>query len=63
MHFVHVIMIVNITTSGLIKGWLKRKRIQTVPWPPYSPGFNPNEIWDKLEQRVEKHQPKNFTQL
>ena len=30
-------------TSGLIKEWLKRKRIQTLPWPPYSTDFNPIE--------------------
>ena len=39
-------------TSGLIKDWLKRKMIETLPWPPYSPDFNPIEnLWDKLEQR------------
>ena len=30
-------------TSELIKEWLKRKRIETLPWPPYSPDFNPIE--------------------
>ena len=51
-------------TSALIKDWLKRKRIQTFLWQPYSPDVNPNEnLWDKLERRVEKHQPKNLTQL
>ena len=29
--------------SGLIKDWLKRERIQILPWPPYSPDFNPIE--------------------
>ena len=51
-------------TSGLIKDWLKRKTIQTLPWPPYSSDFNPIEnLWDELERRVKKHQPKNITQL
>ena len=51
-------------TLGLIKDWLKRKRIQTIPWPPYSPDFNPIEnLWDELERRVKNHQPKNSTQL
>ena len=30
-------------TSGLIKDWLKRKMIETLPWPSYSPDFNPIE--------------------
>ena len=51
-------------TSGLIKDWSKRKRIQTLPWPPYSPDFNPIEnLWDELEQSVKKYQPKNMTEL
>ena len=51
-------------TSGLIKDWLKRKRIETLPWSPYSPDFNPIEnLWDELERRVKKHQPKNITEL
>ena len=51
-------------TSGLIKDWLKRKRIQTLPWPPYSQGFNRIEnLWDEVGRRVKKHQPKNITQL
>ena len=51
-------------TSGLIKDWLKRKRIQTLRWPPYSPDFSPIEnLWDELERRVKKHQPKNIPQL
>ena len=29
--------------SGLIKDWLKRKKIETLPWPPYSPDLNPKE--------------------
>ena len=30
-------------TSSLIKDWLKRKRIETLFWQPYSPDFNPIE--------------------
>ena len=48
-------------TSGLIKDWLKRKRIQTFVWSPY---FNLIEnLWDELERRVQKHQWKNMTEL
>ena len=51
-------------TSGLIKDWLKRKRIQTLPWPPYSPDFNPIEnLRDEVERRIKKHQPENITEL
>ena len=51
-------------TSRLIKDWLKRKRIQTLPWPPHSSDFNPIEnLWDELERRVKKHQPEKITQL
>ena len=47
--------------SGLIKDWLKRKRIHTLLWPS---DFNPIEnLWDELEQKVKKHQPKNMTEL
>lgn len=51
-------------TSKLIKDWLKEKKIETMPWPPYSPDFNPIEnLWDELERRVKKHQPKNKQEL
>ena len=51
-------------TSALIKDWLKRERIQILPWSPYSPDFNPIEnLWDEFERRIKKYQPKNITQL
>ena len=50
--------------SRLIKDWLKRKRIETLLWSPYSPDFNPiQNLRDELERRVKKYQPKNITQL
>ena len=30
-------------TTGLVKDWLKQKRIQTLPWPSFSPDLNPIE--------------------
>ena len=43
-------------TSGLNKGWLKRKRIRTLSWPLYSPDFDLIEnLWDELERKVKKY--------
>ena len=51
-------------TSGLVKHWLKQKTIQTLPWPPFSPNLNPIEnLWDELERRVGKRQPKNLQEV
>ena len=48
-------------TSGVIKDWLKRKRIQRLASPPYlSPIEN---LWNELERRVKKYQPKSTTEL
>ena len=48
-------------TSGVIKDWLKRKRIQILGSPPY---LSPIEsLWNELERRVNKHQPKYMTEL
>ena len=55
MHF-HVCDNDRKHTSELIKAWLKRERIETLPWSPYSPDFNPNQnLWDELERRVKKY--------
>ena len=43
---------------------MKRERIRILPWPPYSPDFNPVEnLWHKLERGVKEHQPKNIIEL
>ena len=51
-------------TAGLLKDWLKQKKIETLNWPPFSPDMNPIEhLWDELERRMKKHQPKNKEKL
>ena len=51
-------------TSRLVEHWFKQKIIQTLPWPSFSPDLYPIEnLWDELERRVKKHQPKNLEEL
>jgi transposase len=51
-------------TADVIKDRLIQRRIQILPWPPYSPDFNPIEqLWDELERRLQKHHPKNRQEL
>jgi transposase len=47
-------------TSGIVKEWLKEKKVETLKWPAFSPDLNPIEhIWDELERRMKKHHPTN----
>ena len=51
-------------TAGLVKDWLKQKKIETLNWPPFSPDMNPIEhLWDELERRMKKHHLKKKKEL
>ncbi|CAF1578421.1 unnamed protein product [Rotaria magnacalcarata] len=47
-----------------VNDWLKKKQIEVLKWPSFSPDLNPTEhLWDELERRMKKHQPKNKDEL
>ena len=40
-------------TSVLVKGWLVKQHMKTLPWPSYSPDANLAEhLWNELERRL-----------
>ena len=51
-------------TSVLVKDRLVKQHMKTLSWSSYSPDLNPAErLWDELERRLKKHQPKNRQEL
>ena len=51
-------------TSALIKDWLIKQHMETLAWPSCFPNLNPVEhLWDELERRLKKRQPKNRQEL
>ena len=51
-------------TARIVTNWLDEKRIQRLKWPSFSPDMNPIEhLWDEVEQRMKKEQPKNEKDL
>ena len=50
-------------TSALVRDWIVKQHMETILWSSYSPDFNPDEhLWDELEGRLKKRQPKNRQQ-
>jgi transposase len=51
-------------TAHVVKSWFDKQGIERLIWPPFSPDMNPIEhLWDELERRMKKNQPKNQDQL
>ena len=48
----------------MAKEWLKKNKINVLPWASISPDMNPIEhLWDKLDRRIRKHPPTSTTDL
>ena len=41
-------------TAGLVKDWLKQKKIETLNWPPFSPDMNPIEHIRKKNEKTKR---------
>ena len=51
-------------TSALVKDWLIKQNMKILSWSSYFPDLNPVEhLWDELERRLKKCQPKNRQEL
>uniref|UniRef100_A0A8R1HHJ1 DDE_3 domain-containing protein n=1 Tax=Caenorhabditis japonica TaxID=281687 RepID=A0A8R1HHJ1_CAEJA len=50
-------------TSGHIKNWFQRRRVDLLDWPSQSPDLNPIEqFWEELERRVQGFRASNVNQ-
>lgn len=50
--------------SSIVTIWLNRNHIEQLVWPSFSPDMNPIEhLWDEIERRMKKEQPKNENEL
>ena len=51
-------------TAGIVTNWLNSNGIQRLKWPPFLPDLTPIEhLWDEIERRMKKEQPKNEKDL
>ena len=50
--------------AAIVTNWLNRNKIERLVWPSFSPDMNPIEhLWDEIERRMKKEQPKNVHEL
>ena len=50
--------------AAIVTNWLNRNQVERLNWPSFSPDMNPIEhLWDEVERRLKKKQPKNKTEL
>ena len=51
-------------TASIVTNWLNRSQVERIKWPSFSPDMNPIEhLWDEIERRMKKEQPKNEKEL
>jgi len=51
-------------TASIAANWLNRKQVERLKWSPFRPDMNPIErLWDEIERRMKKEQPKNEKEL
>ena len=51
-------------TLGLAKAWLKKNKIELLPWASFSPDMESIEhLWDEFDRRVKKRQPTSKSDL
>ncbi|CAF4494487.1 unnamed protein product [Rotaria socialis] len=50
--------------AAIVNNWLNRNGIERLEWPSFSPDLKPIEhLWDEIERRMKKEQPKNEKEL